>query len=72
MLAVIIIKKDLVSKCHFGSAVSLCGRGGGKITSPPLVFSRITCPIHFKLNKYLNHHKYFQNKSKWYSKSRGF
>ena len=31
---------------------------GGKIT--PLVFSRSTCPIQFKLGKYLIHHKYFQ------------
>lgn len=42
---------------HFGMEG---GVGGGKIT--PLVFSRSTYPIRFKLGKYLNQHKYFQNK----------
>ena len=45
---------------------------GGKITPSPLVFSRSGCPIHFKLGKYLTHHKFFQNKSKWYPRSRDF
>ena len=36
----------------------------------PLVFSRCVSPIHFKLGKYLTNHKYFQNKSKWYPRSR--
>ena len=62
----------LFSLGFLGPLYHFAGGGGGKITPPPLIFSRITCPIHFKLNKYLNHHKYFQNKSKWYSKSRGF
>ena len=46
------------------------GKGGGEGKTTPLVFSRSTCPIHFKLGTYLTHHKHFQNKSKWYPKSR--
>ena len=37
-----------------------------------LLFSRSTCQIHFKLGKYLTHHKYFQIKSKWHPRSRDF
>ena len=63
-----------ISTSLFGSAVSLRGGGVGGLVElpPPLVFSRSTCPINFKLGKYLTHHKYFQNKSKWYPRSRDF
>ena len=52
---------------HFG----VCGEGGG-VKLPSLVLSKSTCPIHFKLGKYLSHHNYFQNKSKQYPSSRDF
>ena len=53
-----------------GPLYHFVGEGWGGY--PPLVFPRSTCPIHFKLDKYLIHHKYFQKKSKWYPRSRDF
>ena len=59
--------------CYLGPRYHF-GWGGGIITPHPrpLFFSRSTCPIYFKLGKYLTHHKYSQNKSKWYPRSRDF
>ena len=56
--------RNPISTSLFGSAVSLQGRGGKlspPLLPPALVFSRSTCLIHFRLGKYLTHHKYFQN-----------
>ena len=47
------------------------GGGGEAGVEGFLVFSTSTTPVHFKLIKYTTHHKYFQNKSKWYPRSCG-
>ena len=64
-----ILELTLSSLCYLGMLYHLGGEGGGL---SPVVFSRSTSPIHFKLCKYLKHHNYFESKSKWYPRSRDF